>query len=398
MLKYLDFLHDSRVECYSVLVSIAIDDYLSLVESVYKNRGGIEGQRSPLKTKSAQRIRKRLIDDLSRGTVIPPVVIGVRLEEDKFKAFAKDIPKNSLRIFDGIDLAEQISIIDGMQRTTALFEAIKAPKFDRKGMIRLELWVAKSTNSLIYRMLVLNSGQIPWNIGKQLEVVFNQLRKEVVANVKGIDLFDGEDNSRRSKGGQYQSKEFVELFILFGTRRVSVDIQEQLAEEFARLDIIETSGNDDFTKMFYGVSQLLVDLDNAFCKLPAVESDFELRRFKTGKAIFASQPARAGFMVAASQMIFGIPGIDLDADEQAERFQKVERSVRAFIARINSIQDESELFTTIDLPTLDEQLNIRSGKVGTFEREYFFEAFKTFFDLANSKSFKELTPIWRAHH
>lgn len=397
MLKYLDYLRDDRVDCFSVLVTIKISDYLDLVQSVYQKRGGIEGQRSPLKTKSAQRIRKRLIDDLSRGTVIPPVVVGVRLEEKSFVDFQKDIPRQTVSIFDGIDREEQISIIDGMQRTTALFEAIRKPKFDKEKLIRLELWIAKSTNSLIYRMLVLNSGQIPWNIGKQLEVVFQQLRKELMVNVKGLELFESEDKNRRSKAGQYQAKEFIELFILFGTRRVSVDVQEQLAEEFARLDIIETSGNDDFMTVFYGISKLLVDLDTAFCKLATVESDFELQRFKSGKTIFASQPARAGFMVAASQEVFGIPGVDFTADEQLERFGKLKKGVAAFIKKLEG-KDETALFAALDLPTLDEQLDVKSGKVGTYEREFFFRAFKTFFDLAESKSFVELTPIWRAHH
>ena len=62
MLTYKDHIKDDRVDCYSILMTIKISDYLDFIQSVYKKKGGIEGQRSPLKTKSAQRIRKRLID------------------------------------------------------------------------------------------------------------------------------------------------------------------------------------------------------------------------------------------------------------------------------------------------------------------------------------------------
>ena len=80
MLEYKDHLKDNRVDCYSLLMTISIADYLNFIQGVYKQKGGIEGQRSPLKTKSAQRIRKRLIDDLNRGTVIPPIVVGVKVD------------------------------------------------------------------------------------------------------------------------------------------------------------------------------------------------------------------------------------------------------------------------------------------------------------------------------
>lgn len=397
MLEYKDHLKDERVECYSVLMNITIADYLNFIQDVYKQKGGIEGQRSPLKTKSAQRIRKRLIDDLNRGTVIPPIVVGVKLDNESFEKFGKDIENNSEKIFQELNTQEQVSIIDGMQRTTALFEALSLPKFNKERKIRLELWIAKSTNSLIYRMLVLNSGQIPWNIKRQLEVVFSQLKKELESNITGLELYTSDEPNSRASAGQYQASQFIELFMLFGTKRVSIDIQEELAEEFARLDIIETSGNKNFMDIFYGVSKTLVDLDTAFAKLNTNPTDIELSKFKTGKHIFSSQPARAGFMVAASQEIFGLPGIELTEDEQKAKFEKLQEGVSRFIASIND-KSQPELFEVIDLATLDEQTNLKTSKVGEFERNFFLKSFKTFFELTKSGQLSNLTPCWRSSH
>lgn len=397
MLTYKDHLKDDRVDCYSVLMTITIADYLNFIQTVYKQKGGIEGQRSPLKTKSAQRIRKRLIEDLNRGTVIPPIVVGVKLDDENFAELEKDIEKNVEKIFENLNTEEQVSIIDGMQRTTALFEALSLPKFNKDRKIRMELWIAKSTNSLIYRMLVLNSGQIPWNIKRQLEVVFSQLKKELEANIKGLELFTSDDPNSRTKAGQYQASQFIELFMLFGTKRINIDIQEELAEEFARLDIIETSGNKNFMSIFYGISQLLVDLDNVFSLLNTNPSDIELNKFKTGKHIFSSQPARAGFMVAASQEVFGLPGVELSEDEQKKKFEKVQETINAFVLAIKD-KDQSGLFDTIDLATLDEQINVKASKVGEFERNFFLKSFKTFIELAKSNSLSNLTPCWRSSH
>ena len=399
MLNYINHLKDDRVNCYSVLLTTSIEEYLTFIETVYQKKGGIEGQRSALKTKSAQRIRKRLIDDLIRGTVIPPIVLGVKLEDDAFQTFEKDIKTNAPKLLESINTEEQVSIIDGMQRTTALREAISLKGFDNKREIRLEFWIAKSTNSLIYRMLVLNSGQIPWNIKRQLEVVFKQLKKELESNVKDLVLFETDDPSSRKKAGEYQANQFIELFMLFGTKRISIDIQEELAEEFARLDIIETSGNEDFIEMFYGVSQLLVNLDIAFSNLTINSSEIELNKFKTGKHIFSSQPARAGFIVACAQEIFGLPGMELPAEKQKEKYEKLKAGINKLYELLESKKDKpKELSEIIDLATLDEQTNLKASKVGEFERNFFLKSFKTMIEMAKDDVLQSLTPCWRASH
>lgn len=397
MINYKDHLVDERVNCYSILMTIKIEDYLDFIQNVYKNKGSIEGQRSPLKTKSAQRIRRRLIDDLIKGTVIPPIVLGVKLNDENFQDLIDNIPEKSLTLFDRINTEDQVSIIDGMQRTTALFEALQFPKFEKNRLIRLELWVAKSTNSLIYRMLVLNSGQIPWNIKRQLEVVFSQLKTELETNISGLELFTSDDPSRRVTSGQYQASQFIELFMLFGAKRTNIDLQEELAEEFARLDIIETSGNERFMQIFYGVSQLLVNLDNVFNSLNTNSTEIELNKFKIGRDVFSSQPARAGFIVAMSQEIFGLPGIELTEEKQFKKFNIVKEKFEQFFENVKDY-DQEKLFDLIDLPTLDEQINIKTSKVGEFERNFFLKSFKTMIDLAKDDSLTSFTPSWRSSH
>jgi hypothetical protein len=397
MINYKDHLVDERVNCYSILMTIKIEDYLKFVEEVYKNKGSIEGQRSPLKTKSAQRIRRRLIDDLIKGTVIPPIVIGVKLDNKDFDNLTKNIPEKSLTLLDRINKEDQVSIIDGMQRTTALIESLNYDKFDKSRLIRLELWVAKSTNSLIYRMLVLNSGQIPWNIKRQLEVVFSQLKNELETNIAGLELFTSDDPSRRVSAGQYQASQFIELFMLFGAKRTNIDLQEELAEEFARLDIIETSGNEEFMQIFYGVSQLLVNLDAVFSSLNTNTTEIELNKFKIGRDIFSSQPARAGFIVAMSQDIFGLPGVEFTEEKQLKKYSIIKEKLDLFFKKVKDF-NQKELFNLIDLPTLDEQINIKSSKVGEFERNFFLKSFKTMIDLAKDDSLLSFTPSWRTSH
>ena len=67
---------DERVDCDSILVSVSGKNFLEIVSTVYHDRGGIEGQRPALKSKTAQTIRARLVDDLTAGAIVPPIVVG----------------------------------------------------------------------------------------------------------------------------------------------------------------------------------------------------------------------------------------------------------------------------------------------------------------------------------
>ena len=230
---------DSRVNCCSIITTIKIKDYLSLVESTYKNRGGIEGQRDPLKTTTAIRIRKRMIEDLKIGAILPPVVMGVIVPESTLSEIKDKIDLDITQIISKSD-RENISIIDGMQRTTAMVELGRSFDFLEREMW-VEYWIASSINSLIYRMLILNTGQVPWNLRRQIEVTFRSMIKELKDKVPNLELYEMQTGKRRTKSGQFQANDLIELYLVFGARKEKIDTKERLADEFTRLDFIEAT-------------------------------------------------------------------------------------------------------------------------------------------------------------
>lgn len=124
-MTFLSVIRDHRIDCHSALTALPIRDFLALVDGVYQKRGGIEGQRAPLKTKTGLSIRARMVADLGAGAVIPPVVVGVHGTatdvENLTAAESGEALVEALRTVE----PDRISIIDGMQRTTALMEAVK---------------------------------------------------------------------------------------------------------------------------------------------------------------------------------------------------------------------------------------------------------------------------------
>jgi hypothetical protein len=247
------------------MISLTVTEYLALAENAYHNKGGIEGQRSKLTTKTAQTIRQRMVEDVARGAVLPPVVIGYQTDGDNYERISRSTSKEELLQILGKDQTDSLSIIDGMQRTTALQEAINAGRHIGNNLVRVEFWIALEVNSLIYRMLVLNTGQVPWEIGRQLETVYGQIVKIVRDKIGDeIEIFAKDDNRRRRQHSQYQGQSIIELFIIFTSRKAEVDLRDKISEDFARMNAIESTSHSEFIGYFTDVLSLLTKFDQLF--------------------------------------------------------------------------------------------------------------------------------------
>ena len=388
-----EVLEDSRINCLSVMTSMPIREYLQMVGGAYTNRGGINGQREKLQTTSAIRIRKRMVDDVQQGAVLPPLVVGVVLSLALFKKFRNATTPIRRDILQNIE-ADRLSIIDGMQRTTALFEAFHDTPAPLDRRIRVEFWVAEDTGSLIYRMLVLNTGQVPWNLRRQIEVVFRSLVLELKNSIKILEVLETTQARRRSKGGQFQADDLIELFLVFGARKEKIDIRERLADEFTRLDFMEAAAKDEFTKYYCKALTELVLLDVEFDKFKGEKG--EVGRFVAGKDLFASQPACVGFMTALALDIFGRPGVSRGDSEQ-------DRKLKSNINKLTNLRknlvalDVDALVNFLCLKTLSESLGRikTSQSVGDSEREFFLKAFQVL--LEDGASLESMEPCWRAY-
>ncbi|HEX3719837.1 MAG TPA: hypothetical protein VH595_17945 [Verrucomicrobiae bacterium] len=366
-----DILKDDRTGCYSLLATMPVEEYLNFIEIAYSQReGGIEGQRSPLRTNTAIRIRRTMVNDLAAGAILPPLVVGL-VKPPEFMLTAHNL--DDARFWDLLDEIpeEDISVIDGMQRTAALMEKRNDPNVLRRPM-RVEFWLASNTNSLIYRMLVLNTGQVPWDLRRQIEVIHKSLIKELKQNVVAIELLERDDLRRRARPGQFQANRLVELYMVFGARKERIDTKERLADEFTRLDFIEATSVSLFTRQFFETVQIMVDLDHGLDRSIGEEID---GRFSAGRDLFSSQPACVGFVAASAIHIFGRPGgIERTEDNHRESLTRIQHEAGALITRLRGMSPE-EIGRFLDFQTLNEMVTDKKvGKVGDFQREFFLKS------------------------
>lgn len=405
-LKLLDIQSDRRVNCWSIMLATTVGLYLDLVKNAYEERGGIRHQRDALKTTTARRIRARLVDDLEKGAIIPPVVLGLVSSDFKPQIHGEDAEKLLALIQSD---SSSVSIIDGMQRTTALMEANE--RGDIAGNpLRVEVWVAEGADSLIYRMLVLNTGQIPWNLKQQLNVVYETLIRAIEEKVNFSRILKRKDGKveRRWNGGEFAAEDLVEAYIAFGLRRTEVDTQEHLADEFSRLDMAEALTSKKYDHFFYDILQLMVDLDIAFSRLNperaedgtggAVSAEEQVNRrkrtYSRGRHVFDTQPPRVAFVVAAATAIIGRIGMDREYEESLKRLEDFKASCGALVSRIGNM-NENEMEKFISLDVLSEVMMRRpSSAVGRWERNFYEQAFKVLFEV--NFEVPTMETCWRA--
>lgn len=375
ILNNISKLKDKRTDCYSIIFEMTVKDYLDLVAEIYRDKGGLKEQREPLKSSSAMRIRRQMVKDIKAGTILPPIVLGLIISDEQFKKIPE---KTNDELTDLIsDLKNgNLTIIDGMQRTTALTEAIEEGT-SKEHIIRVEFWISTKLNSLIYRMLILNTGQVPWNLRRQVETVFSSMINEMKVAIPEMETYSVDDGNRRTQGGQYHANDLIELYLAFGGRKEKVDTKERLADEFTRLDFIEATENKDFSDVFYKTLKSMTLIDIEFSKFQTVDLGI---RFNNGRDLFKSQPARVGFITALAKKIFGRPGIAKTSEEIGKGLAQVEDISNKLIQRIQKFDNE-ELGRFLALPTLSEKLSVKSSRVGDFEREYFTKSFETLFEI-----------------
>ena len=388
--ELIDTLKDDRTGCFSLLAKMSIEEYLNFIEDAYSEReGGIEGQRSPLRTNTAIRIRRTMVTDLEAGAILPPLVVGLvvppvrmatisTLDNAAFRDLLDELPEDA------------ISVIDGMQRTAALMELRGKLHVLRRPM-RVEFWLASNTNSLIYRMLVLNTGQVPWDLRRQIEVIHKSLINELRQNVT-IELLEQDDVRRRARPGQFQANRIIELYMVFGARKEKIDTKERLADEFTRLDFIEATSVSLFTRQFFEAIEIMVGLDVAFDRCVGEEVE---DRFSSGRDLFSSQPACVGFVAAVAIEVFGRPGgLERATAQQTENLSRIKAQANTLITRLNEVSPE-QLNIFLDFQTLNDVVtNRRVGKVGDFQREFFLKAFQTL--IEEHFEVQSMTPCWRA--
>lgn len=385
---------DERSKCLSILTDMSLEEYKDLAEPAFDNKGEFEGQRGVItKSAAAVRIRKRMQDDFCRGAIFPQVVLGIQSNMDFEYSLKEGGKYNSKEIFKGCT----ISIIDGMQRSNIYFRNYKG---NEEKKIRVEFWIANNGEKLLYRMLVLNTGQTPWNTRRQVEVIYGNLSKNIEDELYNqypelsdkVDIYGIDDGKRRTQAGKYHKSSIIELYMGYNIRNVKINVSDELAEEYQRFDMMESIEKEKSFQNFVCILGMMCKLDLGFAKW---EKNSETSgQFSEGKDIFGSSTACIGFVVASAEYIMGKISVEREMGDIIKRKQKYVDQMKLVLKRLEEEVNQNNDFLSLDILN-SVCASLSKSRIGDEMRRLFKDAFMSLLKYEDIDEINSLEVFWR---
>lgn len=385
---------DNRSNCISVLTDMLLEEYKKLASAPFSANGNFEGQRGVItKSAAAARIRKRMQDDFCRGTIFPQVVLGIQSSDDFMNSLKVGGVYDSLEIFKDC----VISIIDGMQRSNIYFRNYKGNE-NRK--IRVEFWIADNSEKLLYRMLVLNTGQTPWNTRRQIEVIYGNLSKSIEQGLyktypelkDKIDIYAIDDEKRRTQAGKYHKSAIIELYLGFNIRNVKINVSDELAEEYQRFDVMESIEEEDSFDVFICILGMMCKLDLVFAQF--TKKCGEPGQFTEGKDIFGSSTSCVGFVVASAEFIYGKISVKRTRDKVNEKLKDYRKQMCVIIDQVEKNIAENDEYLSLEILNA-KCAGLPKTRIGDEMRIMFKDAFMSMLKYEDMDEISSLGDFWR---
>ncbi len=232
-LKIIGYTKDFRTDTNILYAQIKINEYLELVG---KDFDRFEIQRKREKHKGYNRLKR----DIEKGTLFPTITLAV--EPSSVKQFENLLEqKNSAEIIKLlVSLTDKIYILDGLQRTYIINDIKDNITFNNGQMLLLEIWFEEDIKHLIYRLIVLNSGQKPMSMRHQIELLFITMRETLIKKVEGLILLQEKNEESRTKAKEFPFERLVTSYKSYLTKSPEVDKDNIVAERMIESDMLDS--------------------------------------------------------------------------------------------------------------------------------------------------------------
>lgn len=385
-----DLKEDKKVMAKCILIDIKIAEYIELIK---ENLEELEIQRGKIISRKRE-VYRRLTEDLKEGTIMPPISLTLSKKTEvhnkiknivEIKEMQKEINK---KIRKG-----DLFILDGVQRTHCILNVIedlknvepdKLENF-RNQRIRTELWFNMTYTALLYKMLVLNTGQVKMSMKHQIEILNIPLREKIseIASQKEISIKFStyKTHKKIDKLYAYKFSDIVEAFTSFVTKDPIVDKTNEVVKELERMRFVEEHSNpetlskeeeiNEFTEILIEVDKLLYEK----YRYPIEDEEGQKLPWTSRNNVMGSAAILSG--------IFASFGKKFATDK--ERY--IQRKEKLFQILQNDARDP--LKVEIMSKILQDEKK-RTTKFGETTRNFFFSAFREFFN--GEDNFEE---IWK---
>lgn len=233
--EIIGFATDYRTATLIVYAQVSIDDYLILVGENYDK---FKLQRRREQHKGYDRLQS----DIQKGALIPSITLA--LEPIKASSFIETVRTQNREAIKErlIDIKDSLYILDGLQRTHKIKQLQETGTvFNRDQKLLLEIWFEPVIEHLIYRLIVLNSGQKPMSMRHQIELLFATMRVSLSSQIDGLELLVENEEQNRKRAKQFPFERLVTSYKCYLTGSPEVDKDSLVAEKMLEEKILSES-------------------------------------------------------------------------------------------------------------------------------------------------------------
>ncbi|HEJ7036617.1 TPA: hypothetical protein ACGFAK_003047 [Serratia marcescens] len=386
---------DLRSGAHVVYCQATLDEYLNIVGSDF---GKFHIQRK----RESHKAYKRLKTDISEGALLPSITLAVKphLVEEITEIIADDD-----RLSERLSQENTVDILDGLQRTYIISDLkSEGVEFNHKQELLLEFWLESDISKLIYRMIVLNSGQKAMSMRHQVELLFMSLQGTIVKSVDGIEIIRESEQKRRTQPSKYPLNNIASSYHAFVSGSHETDKENLVAQRLIDEDAFDSSEKEltekfneylHYLNRFYHLDQICWAKYSSFDyegKISALEENEglsseekeemikEYNIIKDSSVWLGSENVMLSFFSAISQYI----GLD--------RKDRVNSSLERLIESAGN-PDIVDPLGMINFTKVRSGLNPRKTNIGFATRKLISTGFKEFFREEGAVSLSECWPL-----
>jgi len=370
MFKYLGKAVDVKTGANVIYCQTTPEKYLKIIGDDFQD---FELQRKKESHKGYQRLK----NDIKDGALLPSITLSVKHnlvnnivenlnDEEKISEF--------LSSEDGI-----VDILDGLQRTFILKEIEKEiGEFKEGQTLLLEYWLESDLRNIVYRMIVLNSGQKAMSMRHQIDLLFATTKITIQEKIPEIEIFTEREGKKRTSSNKYQLNNIASAYYSFLMASPEQDNEKIVSEQIKNNEIFESSKekiNNDFD-LFIDIFKSYQEIDSLFWDLYS-NLDDELLKDKYNW--FGSDNVMLSFFAAAGL---------LAKNNKVENIKKSLDFLKKDLLKCIYDDDKYDYFYLVKYDEIIKSINSRKVNIGSARRKYIFFMFKEYLKGGGEFNFK----------
>lgn len=367
-LKIIGYTKDCRTNTPVVYAEILMNDYLKLVGDDFDK---FEIQRKRVDPKKYTRLK----EDIKKGALLPGITLAIdHLKVQDFLEVVNN--KDSDKLIGLLNESNDIYILDGLQRSYIIKDLNDdGVIFQNDQKILLEIWFEKEINHLIYRLIVLNSGQKPMSMRHQVELLFMTLKKDIESEINGLEIFLERDGMIRSHARKFPFDRIVNAYYSFITKSPEIERDNLVVRKMNEDDILSSKEDElnDSYKSFVKYLSAYCDLDLEFFRI--YNSHPELSSFKNW---LADENTIKAFFAAVGKYT-----------NEIKKIQRVDNALSLLVNQLKNTKINEDPIFLNEFKVIKGGIDSKKVNVGNGTRKLIMDGFREFFINEGEESFLE---------